>query len=68
MSAANGPTTQDSVPLASLSQSLNLGVDLRRRLEAVAVKHGFDATGYGRRLIREQLEREEQSNGRTSRL
>jgi hypothetical protein len=53
---------EEHVVRASVTQSLNVGVDLRRKLELVAREQGADATYLGRRILREYLDRRVQLN------
>jgi predicted DNA-binding protein len=54
--------------LASAGQAINVGRELRQRLEAVAREQGADGTYLGRRIVREyveQVEREASLSGET---
>jgi hypothetical protein len=54
---------EEHVVRASVTQSLNVGVDLRRKLELVAREQGTDGTYLGRKVLREYVEREEALTG-----
>jgi hypothetical protein len=46
------------VPTVSISQVVNVGVVLKRRLEVAAREQGADATYLARKILREQLRAE----------
>ena len=60
---------EERPPFVSISQTLNIGADLKARLEAVARREGLDARSLGRRVIREAVEAGERGSevGRVSR-
>jgi hypothetical protein len=47
--------------LASVGQAVNIGRELRQRLEAVAREQGADGTYLGRKVLREYVEQREEA-------
>jgi hypothetical protein len=53
----------DRAPFAASSQVVNVGQELRAKLEPVARTQGSDVTGLVRRVLREYLEQFERERG-----
>lgn len=53
----------EALRVVSISQTLNIGTELKGRLEAVARREQLDATSLGRRVIRAAVEQRERAGG-----